>query len=95
MKRIYLDGLKKVLTPRELKNVLGGSGGGPNNWPECCYCTARYYADLEHKLSGDPPIALTGWACGNEGDSDCYNGEVAVYEQLHSMGYFWHEIVCS
>ena len=40
-KKICLDGLKKVLNPKEMKNVLGGSGGyrcccgmGTNIWCE-------------------------------------------------------------
>jgi len=35
MKRINLSGLQKVLSEKELKNVLGGSGGDPFNWSPC------------------------------------------------------------
>jgi len=37
MKKICFNGLKKVLSEKEMKNVLGGSdsGGSGNKW---CYC---------------------------------------------------------
>ena len=54
MKRITLDGLQNVLSPKEMKNVIGGSGcciidhgGGGAAWGYCaghdgdnaCTCT--------------------------------------------------------
>jgi len=56
MKRINLKGLSEVLSERELKNVLGGSGsgdcGGDNLW---CIC---YWDDLvEEGLCGSNCLA--------------------------------------
>ena len=41
MNKISLDGLKKVLKPHQMRNVLGGSGGtvtGVRCWNGQCYC---------------------------------------------------------
>ena len=46
MKKINLSGLKKVLSPKEMKNVLGGSIVGEITGGRCwqgqCYCDITY-----------------------------------------------------
>ena len=70
MKRIYLNGLKKVLTPRELKNVLGGSGGtscNPGKF-ECVVTCVHAKVPLNHGphttcLDSNDPIAAVEKFC--------------------------------
>ena len=42
MKKIYLNELKKVLSPKEMKNVLGGSGVVGTAYCVCCKVTNDY-----------------------------------------------------
>jgi len=37
-KMISFQGLSKILSEKELKNVMGGSGGACNSSPCNCYC---------------------------------------------------------
>ena len=45
MKKINLKGISKILSERELKNVLGGSGGSACSSSSCSgYCTNQWGA---------------------------------------------------
>ena len=69
MKKIYLNGLKRVLTPRELKNILGGSGGAKCSARRCTCGEGTWYGEK----CGDEPTNViyntcggNPWDCGNE-----------------------------
>ena len=53
---ITISGLKKVLSPKEMKNVLGGSG--------ICSLPCIIYCNNGNKYCSDSP---SGNICGNEG----------------------------
>jgi len=36
MKKINLKGISEILSEKELKNVMGGSGSGCDNWTGIC-----------------------------------------------------------
>ena len=56
MKKIYLNGLKRVLTPRELKNVMGGS-----EIVYICTCHTDYGSCvLKHGCDSTDPVC---WIC--------------------------------
>ena len=43
MKRINLKGLREVLSEKELKNVMGGSGGEAGCWKCVCSDDTTFY----------------------------------------------------
>ena len=66
--KINLRGLQRVLSEKDLKNVMGGSVD-PENLPHCCYCS------FDYEIDGERFTSPGGWVCGDPGDSDCYNGK--------------------
>ena len=54
-KKISLNVIETVLNPYEMRNVLGGSGGGSGGYPWC--------SGLCSYNDGSPPFYLTGY-CG-------------------------------
>ena len=60
-KKISLDGLKKVMSPKEMQNILGGSndlpdlgGGGGGGVNTCCSwcCTIDAHGNTGHNCNG-------------------------------------------
>jgi len=58
LKRIRIRGLSKVLSEKELRNVIGGGYAG---YSECCHCSYIIIFADGFTLSGD------GVFCGNQG----------------------------
>ena len=57
-KKISLNGLENVLSPKEMKNVKGGSGGF------CCMYYAAGYYDCNIKCNADnPEVCTDGYSC--------------------------------
>ena len=75
-KRISYGGLKDILSPRELKNVLGGCNGDDGGVKRECIIVCKDGSDREMTLPGnscddfDAPCGDgINWNCG------CYNVE--------------------
>jgi natural product precursor len=71
MKKINLRGLQEVLSEKELKNVLGGSGGGDDwpwgGWIWHCYCNLQvgdwYCWESDWRNCGGNSYCNYGWYC--------------------------------
>jgi len=76
MKRINLKGLSEVLSERELKNVLGGSGDDSN---ECCLTCRDHnecipcYGECEYNEGKTRVDCIAGPASGGGGFIQCVN----------------------
>jgi len=53
MKKINLRGLSEVLTTKELRNVMGGSGDGNNSNKTCYHCMNGAECFCEHNDTFD------------------------------------------
>ena len=74
-KIITLRGLKKVLTPKELKNILGGSAGS-------CGCNSGVYGSYCESNSGNTIVCCTMEM------SQCYQVALSIWgAECHTCGH--------
>ena len=82
MKKINLRGLSEILSEKELKNVMGGSGGGWNPADDICIATKYvdghgyydsfrcYYGQGAAEVAAEYGSGTYGWWCCNCSDAN-------------------------
>jgi len=70
---ISIDGLRKVLSPKEMMNVTGGSGGGDI----CGGCSGSYC---------ESPLVTGIYVCCGEDMASCYEWVKTFLGDSHSCG---------